>query len=342
MITNAQKVEQLTGVRKAAMVVVLLGDQTGGDIMRELTEDEVQRIAHEVATLRRIGSEQAETVLEEFYEMSVAREYALQGGIDFAKKVLIKAFGPEAAKRLVDLLMKTLGSQPANFDALQRADPQQLAKFVHNEHPQTIALILSHLNPSQAAALLASLPSGLRGDVALRMASLDQISPEVVQHIAEVIGKKLKNLGEYSRESYGGVRAVAEMCNRLDSGTSAQVIERIESENPPVAEMIRHLMFVFEDMLMIDEAGMREVVSRVDRKVLTTALKGTSDQLKNHFMQHMSQRAIETMKEDMDALGPIKVKTVAAAQQQIISTVRALEQQGVISLRGAVGEQFVV
>lgn len=342
MITNAQKVEPISGVRKAAMLVVLLGDETGGDILRELNEDEVQRISHEVAKLRRIGGDQAESVLEEFYEMSVAREYALQGGIDFARKVLVKAFGPDAAKRLVDLLMKTLGDQPANFDALQRADPQQLAKFVHNEHPQTIALVLSHLNPTQAAALLASLPPGLRGDVALRMASLDQISPEVVQHIAEVIGKKLKNLGEYSREAYGGVRAVAEMCNRLDSTTSNEVLQRIETENPAVADMIRHLMFVFEDMLMLDETGMREIVARIDRKVLTTALKGTSDRLKNHFTQHLSQRAIETMKEDMEALGPIKVKTVAAAQQQIIATVRTLEQQGVISLRGTVGEQYIV
>ena len=332
----------LPGVRKAAILMVILGDQTSAEILRQLDEEEVQSIGREVARIPSINNEQADSILEEFYQMTVARDYVLKGGIDYAKKMLMSAFGPEHAKKMLDRLMKTLGSETASFDTLQKADPQQLAKFIHNEHPQTIALILSHLNASQAAGLLISLPPELRGDVALRMANLDQISPEIISKIAAIIGQKLKALGELSRESYGGVRAVAEMFNRLDSGTSKEILESIEKNDANLVETIRHLMFVFEDLLLLGQEAIKEVLSKVDRKILTVALKGTSDQLKTHFLQVMSQRGGEMLKEDMDALGPVKLKEVEAAQQQIIAVVRQLEAEGTISLKGTVGEQYVV
>jgi flagellar motor switch protein FliG len=248
----------------------------------------------------------------------------------------------DVAKRMLDRLSKAMGSEAASFDAIQKADPQQLAKFIHNEHPQTIALVLSHLNPSQAAALLISLPPEMRADIAQRMASLDQISPEIIMKIASVIGSKLKALGEFSRESYGGVRAVAEMLNRLDSGSSRVILDSVEQQDANLVETIRHLMFVFEDLLLIDPLGLKEVVGKVERKVLTVALKGTSEQLRNHIMTCMSQRGAEMLREDMDALGPVKIKEVEAAQQAIIALVRQLEAEGVISLKGTVGEQYVV
>jgi flagellar motor switch protein FliG len=256
--------------------------------------------------------------------------------------LLMRAFTPEQAKRLLDRLTKALGADAASFDAIQKADPQQLAKFIHNEHPQTIALVLSHLNSSQAAALLTSLPAGLRADVSQRMASLDQISPEIILKIAGVIGSKLKALGEFSRESYGGVRAVAEMLNRLDSTSSREILDHIDRGDTNLAETIRHLMFVFEDLLLIDPMGLKEVISKVDRKVLTVALKGTSEQLRNQILGCMSQRGAEMLREDMDALGPVKIKEVDSAQQQIIAVVRQLEAEGVVSLKGTVGEQYVV
>lgn len=242
---------------------------------------------------------------------------------------------------MLDRLVKAMAAEPASFDALQKADPQQLAKFIHSEHPQTIALVLSHLNSSQAAALLTSLPVEIRSDVALRMASLDQISPEVISKIVEIIGHKLKSLGEVSRESCGGVRAVAEMFNRLDMDTSREILEHIENQDQNLVETIRHLMFVFEDLLKIEAAGIKEVLSRVDRKVLTVALKGTSDKLRDHFTSNMSQRGAEMMREDMESLGPIKIKEVEAAQQQIISLLRQLEAENIVSLKGAGGDQFV-
>jgi flagellar motor switch protein FliG len=344
MITKAEKPPEviISGLRKAAILLVTIGDQASADFIRQLNEDEVQMVSREVARIGSITAEQAETVLEEFYQMSMARDFAVKGGLDYARSMLVSAFGPETAKKLVDRLIKALGSDAASLDALQKADPQQLAKFVHSEHPQTIALVLSHLNPSQAASLLISLPGNLRADVGLRMANLDQISPEVIHKIAAVLGQKLKALGEFSRESYGGVRAVAEMFNRLDSGTSKDILENIEAHDSGLAETIRHLMFVFEDMLMIDPNGIKEVLAKIDRKVLTVALKGTSDQLRNHFLEAMSQRGAEMLREDMDAAGPTKIKDVEAAQQQIIAVVRQLETEGVVSLKGAVGEQYVV
>jgi flagellar motor switch protein FliG len=346
MITNAlpekESVQRYSGLQKAAVLMVTLGDELSGMVLKHLEEDEVAAIGKEVARISAITAAEAESILDEFYQMSMAQDYVLKGGIEYARKMLINAFGPEMATRILDRLIKLLGHDTASFDALQKADPQQLAKFIHSEHPQTIALILSHLGPSQAAGLLFSLPPEIRADVALRMANLEQISPDIISRIAGIIGQKLKALGELSRESYGGVRAVAEMFNRLDSATSKEILDTIEAQDPNLAETIRHLMFVFEDLLLIDQNGIKEILARVDRKLLTLALKGTSEQLKNHFMQCMSQRGAEMLREDMEALGPVKIKEVEAAQQQIIAVVRQLEAEGVLSLKGAVGEQYVV
>lgn len=346
MIANAlpekESVQRYSGPQKAAVLMVTLGEELSGMVLKHLEEDEVAAIGKEVARISAITAVEAEGILDEFYQMSMAQDYVLKGGIEYARKMLINAFGPEMATRILDRLVKLLGHDTASFDALQKADPQQLAKFIHSEHPQTIALILSHLGSSQAAGLLFSLPPEIRADVALRMANLEQISPDIISKIAGIIGQKLKALGELSRESYGGVRAVAEMFNRLDSATSKEILDTIEAQDPNLAETIRHLMFVFEDLLLIDQNGIKEILARVDRKQLTVALKGTSDQLKNHFMQSMSQRGAEMLREDMEALGPVKIKEVEAAQQQIIAVVRQLEAEGVLSLKGAVGEQYVV
>jgi flagellar motor switch protein FliG len=334
--------EQLSGLRKAAILMVMVGDEASGSILRELDEDEVQEISKEIARVQSLTPEEAEGVLEEFYQMSVARDYVVKGGLDYARRILVNAFGNEHAQRMLDRLMKTLGNETLSFDALQKTDPQQLAKFIHSEHPQTIALVLSHLNPSQAAGLLFSLPAEMRADVAVRMASLDQISPEIISKIAGVIGMKLKALGEMSRESYGGVNAVAEMFNRLDSTTSREILEGVEKANPQMGETIRNLMFVFEDLLLLDVNSIKEVLAKVDRKLLTVALKGTSEKMKQHLLQAMSQRGADMLREDMDAMGPIKIKEVEAAQQQIIAVVRQLEADGVLSLKGTAGEQYVV
>jgi flagellar motor switch protein FliG len=333
--------EKMGPGRKAAVLLILLGETSSSEVLKYLEEDEVQQLGREIAKLHAITTEQADGVLEEFYQMLVARDYVMKGGIDFARKVLVTAFGPESAKKMLDRLMKTLGAESANFDALQKVDPQQLAKFIHAEHPQTVALILSHLSASQAAGLLSSLPQEMRADVALRMANLDQISPDIIAKIASVIASKLKALGDISRETYGGVTAVAEMFNRLDGNTSREILETIENTDANLVETIRQMMFVFEDLMLMDQNAIKELLQKVDRKILTIALKGTSEQLRNHILSSMSQRGAEMMREDMDALGPIKIKEVEGSQQQIIAIVRQLEAEGVISLKGGGGDQYV-
>jgi flagellar motor switch protein FliG len=342
MTHNNAEVDTVSGLRKAAMLLIVLGEETSSELLLQLSEDEIQKVSREVARITAISAEEAENLLNEFHQITTAGDYVTRGGFDFARKVLTRAFTPDVAKRLLDRLTKALGADAASFDAIQKADPQLLAKFIHNEHPQTIALVLSHLNSSAAAGLLTSLPPGLRSDVAQRMASLDQISPEVIMKIVGVIGQKLNALGEFSRESYGGVRAVAEMMNRLDSTSSREILDHIETQDTNLAETIRHLMFVFEDLLLLDPMGLKEVLAKVDRKVLTVALKGTSDQLRTQILASMSQRGAEMLREDMEAMGPVKIKEVEASQQQIISIVRQLEAEGVISLKGTVGEQYVV
>lgn len=342
MVLNTQTVESLKGLQKAAVLLVTLGEESSAEVLKQLTEEEIGLLTRAISRVPNINSQQAESILDEFHKMTVAQEFVVKGGIEYARKMLSTAFGPESAKRLLDRVSRAVGGDGADFDVLQRADPQQLAKFIHNEHPQTVALVLSHLNPTQAASLLTSLPQKMRSDIAVRMATLDQISPEVVNKIANVLGQKLKSLGEFSRESYGGVRAVADMFNRLDSGASKGILADIEQQDANLFETIRELMFVFEDLLLIDQGGIKEILGKVDRKILTVALKGTSDQLKEHMFSSMSQRGAEMLKEDIEALGPVKIREVEAAQQQIISVVRQLDSEGVVSLKAAVGEQYVV
>lgn len=336
-----QRVVVLTGARKAAVLLITLGEAVAGQVMKHLDEDEVQRIGKEVALAQKITAEQAEEVLTEYYEMSLAHDYVIRGGVEFARNLLLEAYGGEKGKRMLDRILKHLGGESLSFEALQKADPQQLAKFIHSEHPQTIALILSHLNPPQAAGLLSSLPEQIRADVSMRMANLDQISPDIIAKIATLIGAKLRELGEMSRQSTGGIHAVAEMFNRMDSNSSKQLMDRIETDDPTLGETIRHLMFVFEDIMMVDQNGLKELLSRVDRKILTVALKGTSEKLRDHFLTAMSQRGAEMLKEDMESMGPTKIKDVETAQQQVIAVVRQLEAEGVVNLKGGGGDQYV-
>lgn len=339
--TIATKTPPLRGVQKAAVLMVILKEEASAEVLKQMDDGEVQRIGREIAKIPAITSEMAESVLSEFYEMIIAQDYVLKGGIEYARKILTTAFGAEHARKLIDRVTKSLNSDGANFDALQKADPQQLANFIQSEHPQTISLILSHLGPTHAARLLGYLPMDLRADVALRMASLDQISPEIITKIALIVGEKLKALGETNRETFGGVHAVAEMFNRLDQNEGKAILERMGGTDPQLCETIRHLMFVFEDLIKVDQNEIRALLERVDRKVLSIALKGTSEALRSHFLDVMSKRGAEMLKEDIDALGPIKMRDVENAQQEIISEARKLETEGLMNLRTADEDQYV-
>ena len=332
----------LAGLRKAAIAMVTLGDGVASQVFRYLTEGEIQRLSGEISRIDHVSSDQAQKVLEEFHELEMAHKQLSEGGLEYAKKVLNNAFGPDRARVIVDRVVRSIGSEISTFQMLQKADPQQAAKYIQDESPQTIALVLSHLDSTAAAAMLTALPAGIRGAVSIRMARLEQISPEVVARIAAILEQRLSSLGQMRSESLGGIPAVAEMLNRMEANSGQELLQQIEEADGALGGAIRHLMFVFDDMLLIDSFGVREVLQRVDKRVLTVALKGTSEKLRAHFFSNMSERGGAMLREDMDMLGPVKIREVEAAQQEIIKIVRDLEAEGVVNLKGAVGEQFVV
>jgi flagellar motor switch protein FliG len=320
--------------------MVTLGDEVASSIFKYHEEDEIQANSKDIALTKHVMPEDAEDVMEEYHTMSLAKTYITQGGIEFAKKLLIKSIGPEAARKIIDRLTKALESS-AGFSSLERANPQQLSKFIQSEHPQTIALILAHLNSTQAGELIVSLPEDLRAEVCMRMANLQEISPEVVRRISLILEQKLEALGSFATEAYGGVRAVAELFNRMDRGTGRSVLEKIEADNPQLAGSIRDLMFVFDDILLIDDIGITEILKRADKKVLTVAMKGTSEELRNQFYRNMSSKAVEMMREEMEYMGPIKLRDVEKAQHEIVEIVRQLEEEGVITIGGGGGDDYV-
>jgi flagellar motor switch protein FliG len=333
--------DHLTGKQKAAVLFLVLGEDVTAEIFKRLDDDEVQDISREISLIGAVPADITDKVVEEFYNLTLAKEYMTIGGIEYAKKVLVKSLGPEEARRIIDRLIKLL-EKSTGFSSLEKINPQQLSKFIQNEHPQTIALILAHLSASQAAELISALPEDMRTEIVIRMANLEEISPEIVKKIAGVLDQKLETLGSYSLEEYGGVKAVSELFNRMDRRASRNVLEQIESRDPELAASIRDLMFVFEDILLIDDQGIMEILKRVDKKSLALALKGSNDELKTKFFRNMSQRAVEMLKEEMEYLGPIRVKEVEKAQHEIVEIVRNLEEEGVIVIGGAGGDEYVV
>jgi flagellar motor switch protein FliG len=331
----------MPGARKAAVLALLLGEEQMSLIFKHLREDEIEKVTKEVAALGSVQPDIGEKVLEEFHLMSKAAGYIARGGVEFAKALLLKSLGPETARRILDRVIRSFEST-AGFSALEKADPQQLSKFILGEHPQTIALILAHLNATNAAQLVTLLPDDMRADVLTRMANLEEISPGVIRSISAVIDQRLKTLGGPQRESYGGVRAVAELFNRLDRGVSQPVLETIEHETPELAVSIRNLMFVFDDLVSIEDQGLREIIQRVDKKVLTIALKGATEEIRQRFFTNMSKRAADMLKEEMEVLGAIRLREVEKAQQEVVAVARKLEEEGLIVTGAAAGEPYVV
>jgi flagellar motor switch protein FliG len=336
-----QAVSKMTGIRKAAILLVLLGEEAASAIYRKLPEDRVQALTEEIADLTNITPEVAALVLKEYHGLTLTSEYVSDGGKDYAAKLLSKAFGDQTAKELMEQFTRLQDARAGNLDSLESADPHQLAKFLEPEHPQTIALILAHLGPNRASMLLNLLSEQTRAETIKRLAEMRQFAPEMAQKIALVLNKKLLSLGEQSRRGYAGVKNVADLLNRMDPETSKGILESVESESPELAISIRNLMFTFEDLLTAAEAGIRELLGALDKKTLAMALKGASEELKNHIFKSMSSRASEMMKEDMEALGPVRMKEVTQAQQEVIAMARKLEAEGKMTLKSE-SEEFVV
>ena len=339
-VTPAQP-HDLSGARKAAILTLALGEECATQIFKHLHEDEIERIASEVAALGAVPAEAGSGVLEEFHAMWQTSGYLGRGGVDLAQRLVQRTLGPDVATRVLDRVVKSALSTKA-FNRIEKTDPQQLSKFILSEHPQTIALILAHLRPTQAAQLLNSLPEDLRVEVITRMAHLDETSPEVIARISSVIEQRLKALGAATHESYGGVRAVAELLNRLDRPVTQSVLESIEGQSPDLAVSIRNLMFVFEDLLGVEDTALREIIQRADKKVLTVSLKGASEEIRTRFFANMSRRAGEMVREEMEVLGAIRLREVEKAQQEIVAIARKLEEEGLLTTGAAAGEPYVV
>lgn len=331
----------LTGVKKVAILMMAIGEERAAKVFKFLQEDEIERVAKAVATIGSVSPEVGESVLDEFRHVASATHVMQVGGVEQARRMLGASLAPEASRRIFERVVRS-SKTSEGFATLEKTNPQQLSKFILGEHPQTIALILAHLNPTHAANLATQLPDQLRADVLLRMASIEEISPDVIVRISQVIEQRLKSVGGPSREQRGGVRAVAELFNRLDRNVSQPALERIEAASPDMAVSIRNLMFVFDDLKNIEENGIREIINRADKKALTISLKGASEEIRTRFFGNMSKRAAELLKEEMEIMGAVRLREVEKAQQEVVAIARKLEEEGVITTGAGAGEAYVV
>ena len=330
------------GLQKAAILMVLLDVESASQIYRNLSDHDVQRLTQCIAQLQHVKPETAVQVLEEYYQLTVTQSYLATGGPDYAEKLLVKAFGAANAKQLLEQVSKSLEMSVVRLDSLENADPQQLAKFLEIEHPQTIALILAHLNARQASALLVCLPEEMRADTIKRLAQLRQFSPEVAQKVSVALHKRLESLGEQSRRAYAGFKGAADMLNQMEPSASKTILENIEKEDSKMALAIRNLMFTFEDLIGVPEAGIRELLGQLEKKTLALALRGAGDELKNLIFKCMSSRAVDMLKEDMEIMGPVRARDVGQAQREIVDVARRLETEGKLVLGAEDQEEYVV
>jgi len=281
-------------------------------------------------------------VLEEYSQLAMTQDYLAAGGIEFATRLLVKAFGQETANNLLQRVVRLQELSAGQLESLQKADPQQLAKFLENEHPQTVALILAHLDGAQASALLMKLPDQVRAEAVRRLAQLRQFSPEMAEKVSVVLNRRLLSLGEQSRKTYAGFKSVADVMNRLEAVSAKAILDTIEQADPKTAISIRNLMFTFEDLLGVADTSVREWLGAMDKKTLAVALKGASADLKDHIFRAMSSRAVEMLKENMEALGPVRAKEVAQAQQEAVTLLRRLESEGKVTLKAEGDDEYVV
>ena len=332
----------IPGLRKAAILMVALGDELAKTLFQSLSDSDVQRVTEEITRLGEIPAHQLTQVLTEFYGLLETQQYMVRGGPEYAMRVLTEAFGPMKAEMLLAQVRRIRERANGDMAALQKMDPQQLAKFLENEHPQTVALVLAHLDAKRGSTILMQLPSAMRVDVVKRLAEMRQFSPEMAQKVALVLHRRMEGMGNGGRKSYSGFKAVAELLNRVDENASKGILEEIEQETPQLAIGIRNLMFTFEDLLTVPTESIRELVAACDKKVLAVALKGGRENLKAHLFKAMSSRAVEMLKEDMDVMGPVRMKEVGLAQQELLTLARQLESEGRMMLKMGADDDLAV
>jgi len=323
----------MPGLRKAAILVMALGEELSTTLFKSLSEQSIQKLTDELTTLGDVPAVQLKQVLTEFYGLLETQQYVIRGGTEYAMKLLTEAFGSDKADELLGQVKKMKERTSGDLAMLQKMEPQQLSKFLENEHPQTVALVLAHLDSKRGSVVLMNLGAEMRVEAVRRLAEMRQFSPEVAQKVALVLHKRMASLGNNGRRSYAGFKAVAELLNRLDQTDSKGILEEIEHKEPKVAIQIRTLMFTFDDLMTVPQPSIRELVSAADKKTLALALKGAKDNVKAHMFKVMSSRAVDMLKEDMEIMGPVRPREVNAAQQELLALATKLEGEGKMVLR---------
>jgi len=335
------KTVKLTERQKAAALLVSLGMDASANVMKQMREEDIEQLTLEIASMRKLPSEVIDEVVKEFYELCVAKDYVSQGGIEYAEEVLQKALGANKATEIINRLSSSLEIAP--FDFLRHTEPDEVFNFIENEHPQTIALVMAHLTPEQSAVIFSKLDPEVRANVVKRIALMDRTAPEIISDVERVLEKKVAAISkgqEYS--SAGGVESVVNILNRIDRGTEKSILESLEEEDQELADEIRRKLFTFEDVVTLDDRAVQRFLREVDSKKLALALKTVNDELKDKIFKNMSQRAGEMLREELEYLGPVRLRDVEEAQQEIINVVRRLEEEGEIIIARGGEEEIIV
>jgi len=334
-----RKKEELTPKKKAAVMMMVLGPEVSGQVLKHLEPDHIEQLSLEIARLDRVTAEQREQIIHEFYDLAIAQDYIAEGGIEHARKVLESALGSEKSQEVLDKIVTAMQVVP--FEFLKKADPHQVLSFIQDEHPQTIALILAYMPLSNASLILAKLAPELRADVAARIATMDQTPPEVIRRVEQVLEKKVSSILSQEMTKAGGPKALVDLLNRVDRSTERLIIESLTESNPELAETIKNMMFVFEDIVNLDDRAIQAILREIDMKELATALKGVGGEVQNKIFKNMSERAVGMLKEDMEFMGPVRLRVVEESQQKIVGVIRRLEEAGEIVV-GRSGEEEIL
>ncbi|NLC50860.1 MAG: flagellar motor switch protein FliG [Firmicutes bacterium] len=332
-------VKKLTGLQKTAIFLIVIGPQLASKLLRQFPEADIERISMEIANTGKVDVETIDEVLDEFEILNEARRYMLDGGMDYARELLDKALGPQKSQEIIRRLKEAAKVKPFTFT--RNADPRQLVNIISQEHPQTIALILSYLDPKQAADVLANLPEELQGDIARRIAVMERTSPEILKGVEKVLRNRLSTVMHQGFTAAGGIQAVVDILNQVDRGTEKLILEELEKEDADLADEVRQRMFIFEDIITLDDSSIQRVLRELDSKDLALALKGSSDDVQERIFRNLSKRAGEMLREDMEYMGPVRLREVEEAQQKIVAIIRKLDENGEIILsRG--GEDAII
>ncbi|MDR3592752.1 MAG: flagellar motor switch protein FliG [Negativicutes bacterium] len=331
---------ELNGRQKAAVLLIALGPDIAAAIFKHLREDEIEKLTLEIANQRKVTQEQKDKVLIEFHQMALAKEYISSGGIDYAREIIEKALGAEKAVMIINRLTSSLQIRP--FDFARKTDPGQLLNFIQNEHPQTIALIMAYLQPEQSAAIISALPPDRQVDVAKRIALMDRTSPDIIKDVERILERKLSSMVTQDFTAAGGVDSVVEVLNRVDRTTERTIIENLEVQNPELAEEIKKRMFVFEDIVLLDDRSLQLVLREIDSKDLSLALKASSSEVAEKIYKNMSKRAGEMLREEIQYMGPVRIRDVEEAQQKVVNVIRRLEESGEIIVSRGKGDEIIV